>query len=73
MKLARTIHFDESDQRVFHNYAQTGEWCTLADLNFPIGVKPIWMGKPDKLFKRLAWDAKLWAGCICCRDTDRGQ
>ncbi len=27
MKLARAIHFDESDMRVYHSPARTGEWC----------------------------------------------
>ena len=27
MKLARAIHFDESDMNVYHSPARTGEWC----------------------------------------------
>ena len=34
MKLARAIHFDESDQRVFHSHAQTGEWCISGGFEF---------------------------------------
>lgn len=34
MKLARAIHFDESDQRVFHSPAQTGEWCISGGFEF---------------------------------------
>ena len=34
MKLARAINFDESDQRVFHSHAQTGEWCISGGFEF---------------------------------------
>lgn len=34
MKLARAIHFDESDQRVYHNPARTGEWCVSGGFEF---------------------------------------
>jgi hypothetical protein len=34
MKLARAIHFDESDQRVFHSPARTGEWCVSGGFEF---------------------------------------
>jgi hypothetical protein len=34
MKLARAIHFDESDQRVFHSPARTGEWCISGGFEF---------------------------------------
>ena len=34
MKLARAIHFDESDQRVFHVSARTGEWCIPGGFEF---------------------------------------
>ena len=34
MKLARAIHFDESDRRVFHSPAQTGEWCISGGFEF---------------------------------------
>jgi hypothetical protein len=34
MKLARAIHFDESDQRVFHIPARTGEWCISGGFEF---------------------------------------
>jgi hypothetical protein len=32
--LARAIHFDESDQRVFHSPARTGEWCISGGFEF---------------------------------------
>lgn len=34
MKLARAIHFDESDMNVFHNPARTGEWCISGGFEF---------------------------------------
>lgn len=34
MKLARAIHFDESDMNVFHSPAQTGEWCISGGFEF---------------------------------------
>lgn len=34
MKLARAIHFDESDTRVFASPARTGEWCIPGGFEF---------------------------------------
>lgn len=34
MQLARAIHFDESDQNVFHSPARTGEWCISGGFEF---------------------------------------
>ena len=34
MKLARAIHFDESDMNVFHASARTGEWCISGGFEF---------------------------------------
>ena len=34
MKLARAIHFDESDMNVFHAPARTGEWCLSRGFEF---------------------------------------
>lgn len=34
MKLARTIHFDESDRNVFHYAARTGEWAISGGFEF---------------------------------------
>jgi uncharacterized protein DUF6505 len=34
MKLARAIHFDESDQLVFHQPARTGEWAISGGFEF---------------------------------------
>lgn len=34
MKLARAIHFDESDLRVYYSPARTGEWCVSGGFEF---------------------------------------
>ncbi|KPA19937.1 hypothetical protein shim_38960 [Shimia sp. SK013] len=34
MHLARAIHFDESDQRIFFNPARTGEWAISGGFEF---------------------------------------
>lgn len=34
MKLARAIHFDESDTRVYSSPARTGEWCISGGFEF---------------------------------------
>ncbi len=34
MNLARAIHFDESDTKVFHNPARTGEWVVSGGFEF---------------------------------------
>ena len=34
MNLARAIHFDESDMRVFYAPARTGEWCVSGGFEF---------------------------------------
>ncbi|WP_238368411.1 DUF6505 family protein [Mesobacterium pallidum] len=34
MKLARAIHFDDSDTRVFASPARTGEWCVSGGFEF---------------------------------------
>ncbi|MFZ7091842.1 DUF6505 family protein [Primorskyibacter sp. 2E233] len=34
MKLARAIHFDESDTRVYASPARTGEWCIPGGFEF---------------------------------------
>ena len=34
MKLARAIHFDESDMNVYHSPARTGEWCVSGGFEF---------------------------------------
>ena len=34
MKLARAVHFDDSDTLVFHSPARTGEWCITGGFEF---------------------------------------
>ena len=34
MNLARAIHFDESDMRIFYAPARTGEWCISGGFEF---------------------------------------
>ena len=34
MNLARAIHFDESDMRIFYSPARTGEWCISGGFEF---------------------------------------
>ena len=34
MNLARAIHFDDSDQNVYHVPARTGEWCIAGGFEF---------------------------------------
>lgn len=34
MKLARAIHFDDSDMNVYHSPARTGEWCISGGFEF---------------------------------------
>ncbi|WP_299557522.1 DUF6505 family protein [uncultured Sulfitobacter sp.] len=57
MKLARAIHFDESDQRVFHNPARTGEWCISGGFEFSNWVEADLVGKARQAF------ANGWMGC----------
>lgn len=50
MKLARAIHFDESDQRVFHNPARTGEWCISGGFEFSNWTEADLTGKARQAF-----------------------
>ena len=50
MKLARAIHFDESDQRVFHNSARTGEWCISGGFEFSDWTEADLEGKARQAF-----------------------
>ena len=50
MKLARAIHFDESDQRVFHNPARTGEWCISGGFEFSNWSEADLTGKARQAF-----------------------
>ncbi|MEO1549325.1 MAG: DUF6505 family protein [Pseudomonadota bacterium] len=50
MKLARAIHFDESDQRVFANPARTGEWCLSGGFEFSNWTQEDLVGKARQAF-----------------------
>lgn len=50
MKLARAIHFDESDQNVFHNPARTGEWCISGGFEFSNWTEADLSGKARQAF-----------------------
>jgi hypothetical protein len=50
MKLARAIHFDESDTRVFHSPARTGEWCISGGFEFSNWTDGDLVGKAKQAF-----------------------
>lgn len=50
MNLARAIHFDESDQRVFHSPARTGEWCISGGFEFSNWSESDMTGKAKQAF-----------------------
>jgi len=50
MKLARAIHFDESDQRVYHSPARTGEWCLSGGFEFSNWTQADLTGKARQAF-----------------------
>lgn len=50
MKLARAIHFDESDTRVFHSPARTGEWCIPGGFEFSNWSQGDLVGKARQAF-----------------------
>lgn len=50
MKLARAIHFDESDQNVFHSPARTGEWCISGGFEFSDWSEADLTGKARQAF-----------------------
>ncbi|MCH2166404.1 MAG: DUF6505 family protein [Oceanicola sp.] len=50
MKLARAIHFDESDQRVFASPARTGEWCISGGFEFSDWTEADLTGKARQAF-----------------------
>ncbi len=50
MKLARAIHFDESDQRVYANPARTGEWCVSGGFEFSNWTEGDLTGKARQAF-----------------------
>lgn len=50
MKLARAIHFDESDMNVFHSPARTGEWCISGGFEFSNWTDGDLSGKAKQAF-----------------------
>ncbi|MCR9255221.1 MAG: DUF6505 family protein [Alphaproteobacteria bacterium] len=50
MKLARAIHFDESDMNVFHSPARTGEWCISGGFEFSNWTEDDLTGKARQAF-----------------------
>jgi len=50
MKLARAIHFDESDMNVFHSPARTGEWCISGGFEFSNWSDADLVGKARQAF-----------------------
>ncbi|MGP6085754.1 DUF6505 family protein [Antarctobacter jejuensis] len=50
MKLARAIHFDESDMNVFASPARTGEWCVSGGFEFSNWTEGDLAGKARQAF-----------------------
>jgi hypothetical protein len=50
MKLARAIHFDESDMNVFATPARTGEWCISGGFEFSNWTEGDLTGKARQAF-----------------------
>ena len=50
MKLARAIHFDESDTRIFAIPARTGEWCVPGGFEFSDWSEADLVGKSRQAF-----------------------
>lgn len=50
MKIARAIHFDESDTNVFHSPARTGEWCISGGFEFSNWSEADLTGKARQAF-----------------------
>ncbi|MCF6444239.1 DUF6505 family protein [Nereida sp. MMG025] len=50
MKLARAIHFDESDMNVFASPARTGEWCISGGFEFSNWTEADLAGKARQAF-----------------------
>ncbi len=57
MKLARAIHFDESDMNVYHSPARTGEWCIAGGFEFSNWSEADLAGKARQAF------SNGWLGC----------
>jgi hypothetical protein len=65
MMLARAIHFDESDQRVYHSPARTGEWCISGGFEFSNWSEADLTGKPRQAFAN-GWLGLETFGRVSC-------
>ncbi len=63
MKLARAIHFDESDLRVYHSPARTGEWCISGGFEFSDWTEGDLTGKARQAFSN-GWFGLETAGRV---------
>ena len=63
MKLARAIHFDESDTRVYHSPARTGEWCISGGFEFSNWTEADLTGKARQAFSN-GWFGLETAGRV---------
>lgn len=50
-KLARAIHFDDSDRNVFHAPARTGEWCISGGFEFSNWTEADLEGRAKQAFR----------------------
>ena len=50
MNLARAIHFDDSDGRVYHSPARTGEWCIPGGFEFSDWTEADLVGRAAQSF-----------------------
>jgi len=65
MKLARAIHFDESDMNVFHSPARTGEWCVSGGFEFSNWTDGDLTGKARQAFSN-GWLGIETLGRVSC-------
>lgn len=65
MNLARAIHFDESDQRIFHSPARTGEWCIAGGFEFSDWGEGDLVGKARQAFTN-GWLGVETFGRVSC-------
>ena len=74
MKLARTIHFDESDQHVFPLPTRTEEWAISGGFEFSNWIEADLAGKAKQAFTN-GWLGlgNLWSGNLCCGHADRTE
>ena len=63
MKLARAIHFDESDTRVYPVSARTGEWCISGGFEFSNWTETDLVGKARQAFSN-GWFGLETAGRV---------